>query len=573
MSALVAAGIVMAFAIANWAQPGSPEAVPRFFNVTLPDSAPLVPARDPWDVATRALAISGDGRSVVYSTGQGGSVHLMLTRLDAGTTMPLPGTDSAGLPVFSPDGRSIAFRTTAQIRRVSLEDGSVTKIGDGGATGLAWSEDGHIYGRGEACLWSMPAAGGPLKRVAPNTKCLGGRMGPMQAAKLLLFDANGIMYALDTEREVIRPLRGPATAGTANGAGGSEAFGHSPFLVSPGVLAFLRNSTVYAARFDVRELRLMSEPVAVLENVRSEAYGAHLGLADDGTLVWVSGSDATRGKFVWVTRGGAIGDSLFLPREHMRSFALTSDGRRLAYNTTSPTDGNVLYVVSIDTKVIDVARTDVALDPLDWIDGDQRLLVQLHRRDATSRIAVVAWKQGNVVVDTSEAEFDGQSADGTQRCWGRRRNFLDIWKTATPTSRVQLPWGGAWCRFSPDGRRVAWIFGKSLYVASTDSAAARTRVQLAGDGADEPRWSADGKSIYFRNANRWYVVAVPSPDGKVQPPRLLFQGHFLQAYASWALGPDGRFLTLIGPEEPPARNLRVMTHFPEFVRRKLGVAD
>jgi hypothetical protein len=112
-----------------------------------------------------------------------------------------------------------------------------------------------------------------------------------------------------------------------------------------------------------------------------------------------------------------------------------------------------------------------------------------------------------------------------------------------------------------------------LYVTQADSDAARKRVQLSSDGADEPRWSVDGKSIYFRNANRWYAVSPPGSDGKVPTPRLLFHGHFLQAYSSWAIGPDGRFLMLIGPDEKPARALRVMTNFPAFVRRKLGLAD
>jgi hypothetical protein len=89
---------------------------------------------------------------------------------------------------------------------------------------------------------------------------------------------------------------------------------------------------------------------------------------------------------------------------------------------------------------------------------------------------------------------------------------------------------------------------------------------------DEPRWSADEKGIYFRNGNRWYVVDVPKPGGSPSAPRLLFEGHYLQAWASWALGPDGRFLLLSTPTAPPARALNVITDFPAFVERKLGKA-
>jgi serine/threonine protein kinase len=567
IAAVVAAVSVLSFVLAAKIRPPNRAAAPRFFSVTLPDSAPMVPSRDPWDIASRALAISRDGRSLVYSTGKsGGPVHLMLARLDAGSFLPLRGTDSAGLPAFSPDGRSVAFRTASQIRRVSLDDGSVSTIGDAGASGLAWLEDGQIYGRGEACLWSMPVSGGPLRRVAPETRCLGGHMSPTQSSDLILFDADGVLMALVRKTGRVARVRGPATNGSADSA---EVLGRSPFLVAPDIIALLRNSSIHVARFDAKSLRLLNEPVAVLASVRTDEYGAQVAMSEDGTLVWAQGNDATRGKFVWVSQAGAIRDSLFLPRDRIRSFAVTSDGRRLAYNTRSPAGGNLLHVVSIDTRVIDVVPTPVGLDPLDWFDSDRRLLAMLHRPDGSVRIAVVTWPQGSAVIDTSETEFDAESDDGTRRCLGRRRASLEFWMSATPGRRSMLPGPASWCRFSPDGQHLAWIAGQSLYVARSDSSAARSRIQLAADGADEPRWSADGKSLYFRNANRWYVVPRPGTDGRVTSPRLLFQGHFLQAYSSWSLRRDGSFLVLVGPDELPARSLNVMTNFPTFVRQRL----
>ena len=93
--ALAAISLVAAFVVGRRMPPPLPGVTPRFFSVPLPDSAPLVPTRDPWDVASRALAISRDGRSIVYSTETAGAVHLMLARLDAGSIVPLRGTDSA----------------------------------------------------------------------------------------------------------------------------------------------------------------------------------------------------------------------------------------------------------------------------------------------------------------------------------------------------------------------------------------------------------------------------------------------------------------------------------------------
>jgi hypothetical protein len=65
-------------------------------------------------------------------------------------------------------------------------------------------------------------------------------------------------------------------------------------------------------------------------------------------------------------------------------------------------------------------------------------------------------------------------------------------------------------------------------------------------------------------------VRVPGRRGAdAAQPRLLFQGHFLQAIESWDLGPDGRFLLLQGL--PPARltTLRVVTNLPRLLEAKL----
>jgi serine/threonine-protein kinase len=99
---------------------------PRHWSITLPDSAPMVAGRNQFDVSLRSLDVSRDGRSVVYVTEEGGHTSLALVQLDAGTTVPLRGTEGAILPAFSPDGRSVAFVSGSDLRRMSLADGTIT---------------------------------------------------------------------------------------------------------------------------------------------------------------------------------------------------------------------------------------------------------------------------------------------------------------------------------------------------------------------------------------------------------------------------------------------------------------
>ena len=146
-----------------------------------------------------------------------------------------------------------------------------------------------------------------------------------------------------------------------------------------------------------------------------------------------------------------------------------------------------------------------------------------------------------------------------------------MWPAAAPRDSIRFDVSGHWCRFSPDGHRIAWVTqNEGLFVAPVEAGTQRSRRKVALAGADEPYWSPDGRELYYRDANRWFAVsAAPGPGGTVAPPRLLLRGSFSQAAASWALGPDGRFLLLDGPAPMRATHLNVITNFPRFVEEKL----
>ena len=73
----------------------------------------------------RGVAISPDGRLLVYAAFAGPGRRMLYRRaLDRLSAEPIPGTEAAAQPFFSPDGRSLAFFTKAgELKRVAL-DGS-----------------------------------------------------------------------------------------------------------------------------------------------------------------------------------------------------------------------------------------------------------------------------------------------------------------------------------------------------------------------------------------------------------------------------------------------------------------
>jgi hypothetical protein len=105
-------------------------------------------------------------------------------------------------------------------------------------------------------------------------------------------------------------------------------------------------------------------------------------------------------------------------------------------------------------------------------------------------------------------------------------------------------------QFSPDGRWVAYASDESgrfqIYVRAFP--AGDQVVQVSRDGGDFPRWSADGRELYFFNAGRIVAASVTragdalevravTPLFECRPPdgfRRLF----------YDVAPDGRFLMM-----------------------------
>jgi sugar lactone lactonase YvrE len=66
------------------------------------------------------IALSPDGRRLVYVADD----QLYLRDLSALVARPIPGTDGAYSPFFSPDGETVAYFTDNNLKKVSLRGGA-----------------------------------------------------------------------------------------------------------------------------------------------------------------------------------------------------------------------------------------------------------------------------------------------------------------------------------------------------------------------------------------------------------------------------------------------------------------
>ena len=98
-----------------WYMSRSPRVAPELrLEVTTP------PTGDP-----SSMAVSPDGRALVFVASSDGKPQLWLRTLDAVSPRPLPGTDDAARPFWSPDSRAVGFSANFQLKRIDLDSGSV----------------------------------------------------------------------------------------------------------------------------------------------------------------------------------------------------------------------------------------------------------------------------------------------------------------------------------------------------------------------------------------------------------------------------------------------------------------
>jgi serine/threonine-protein kinase len=134
-----------------------------------------------------------------------------------------------------------------------------------------------------------------------------------------------------------------------------------------------------------------------------------------------------------------------------------------------------------------------------------------------------------------------------------------------PSPFVRTPFNERGARFSPDGRSIAY--------QSNDTGQAEIYVKpfpgpgqarpLSTKGGTAPRWSRDGRQLYFRNARRVYAVDMTMPDAD---PRMLFEAD--RAFSEFDVAPDGqRFLMIMTDELAQQNPTRVIVNWPELLTK------
>jgi Tol biopolymer transport system component len=510
------------------------------------------------------IALSPDGRRLVYVATREPARRLWLRTLDRFDAEPIPGTEGSYAPFFSPDGRWVAYLVEGQVRKVSLAGGVPLVVSDlrGDLRGGTWLTDDTMVIGGDR-LVRVPASGGvPTDLVKPDPGARTDYRWPKA-----LPDARGVLAVKvesNTNFEIVAiPFDAPVPRTIVKSAS-------NPVLVS-GFLLFApqlssdantRFRSLFAVAFDPEHLQTKGAPFPVIDALMVRVGGtAEMDVTRDGTMVALMAANA-ESTMVWADRAGTTRPFAERPeRAEFQRPRLSHDGSRVAVTVQGRRPSLYVYNVADGTRQRVATENgedySPAWSPDDrWLASDTDGRGQIVWRDLSNAGARVTRVELNQHLHVSEWTRDGRfilfEGFEDRRDWDVKA--LDV-RSHEVTTLVSTPGGDLHGIVSTDGR---WLACTSNQAGRVDVMVQPFRregapVRVSPDGGDQPAWSADGRELFFQNGAAVFVVAVPSASSAftASMPRRLFTGSFQPGFE---VTPDGReFLMRTTPDEETSR--------------------
>jgi serine/threonine-protein kinase len=552
----------------------SEPAVDRFEIETPADAPPVAPELG-------AVALTPDGRAVIYAATTANGPQLYARKLDEANARPISGTEGGGQPMISPDGKWVAFVGGGKLQKVPIEGGTpktITEISE--VLPGDWSSSGVI-------VMGANATSLGLQRVSEN----GGRLtefvkpdSSIKAAELVA------PLVLDDGRTVLCTSLGaggnnpPIVATTLDGEK-PVPVGVSGFAlrVMNSRLFFVSDAgTVMAAPFDLRSRKVTGDPVTLVEGLSSNVAR----MSRTGSLVFMHGARPDR--LSWIDEHGKAEDLTSEAHEYGTP-RLSPDGRFVAFTLPSVSGTtNDIGVLDIAAKRIRrLTNQDNNVSP-EWLPDSKSLVYLTSRGSGPTSL----WRQsidGSTPVeqlsDTTHTYMQlAPPAKGAERDLlvtafdGKRLvlQTLSLDGDHAVKSVFSLPGANvAFTRASPDGRWIAHnsnISGRpAIYVRSLKNFNDVTPISSGGDYA--PVWSGDGRHLFYERADATIVdVAVTTtPTFSVLSQRAFAPDNFTPAAsltAPYDVSLDGK--RIVVPRSTVGHaGITVITNWADDVRRRL----
>ena len=528
--------------------------------------------------AAGSPAISPDGKSIVFSAQpSGGGPHILYVRsLNSMIAQPLAGTENARFPFWSPDSKSIAFFANRKLSRMDLSGGAAQVICDAPEPrGGSWSRDGVIV--------FAPAAFGPLFKVSDG----GGA--PAAVTRLNAADGetdhrwpaflpDGRRFVYLSRRFAARaedptPVNFGGTIEIGSTDGGLKktlfASNSNAFYSRSGHLLYWRDRSLVVQQFNPQTLTMGADIIPIAERVlRSGRWDAAFSISDGGALAYEVDANRDLAQLTWFDANGKPLGVLGTPAEYAFP-RFSHDGKHVALAIADSATGRTnLWIHDLARE----ASTRLTFDPHDewtpiWSPDDSRIVygsdargsgdIMMKRSSGTGAEEVVyANRSFKVATDWSP---DGKTILFQQENTNHGGTDWDLYlysleeRKAVPF--LQTPFAEIGGSFSPDGRWVLYFSNESgkpeVYVQPLSRSGAKW--QISTHGGSRPRWSRDGKRIYYVSLDgKLMSVDVSAAGGEftAKVPRVVLQANMKRYVGSpFDVSPDGRILVTVSMKQ------------------------
>jgi serine/threonine-protein kinase len=552
-----------------------PERAVSRLTVNLPLEQELTTANDP------SLALSPDGRKLVYVGGSRGERRLYLRSLDSLEARPLPGTEAAMTAFFSPDGASVGFYSPTKLGKLALDSGYSDLLTD---VHEPW---GASWGSGDVILFSPSGSGGlslisasggsPSVVTTPNAA----RGEISHRWPEILPDGKSALFTILTDSGTPRiGLLSLVTGAYRVLLEGGSCARYQP----TGHLLYLSDGALLAAPFDPERLELTGEPARILGDIwtRPDLGTAHFAVSQDGTLAYVQAPEP-RSRLVWVDHAGSV-QPISEKRGDFEDPRLSPDGRSLSLSIR---EGGKFHIGVYEMERDSFAQLTFGPEEDQaaiWTPDGKRMTF---RRGGTSNLFwMPADGSGPEERLTTSAYFQRASSwspDGKVLVYLERRPSVeaeDLWLLhlegePKPRPFLETPFRESFGTVSPDGRYLAYMSNESgvweVYVRSFPGAEGKWKI--SSEGGSQPVWARSGREIFYRVGDEMMAVAVETePQFRAGKPVILFEGAFHYAgisFPQYDVTPDGKRFVMIEDQEAWPTRIELVLNWTEELKARV----
>jgi eukaryotic-like serine/threonine-protein kinase len=501
------------------------------------------------------LALSPDGRTLLFTAQSQGKETIWIRDLDKLAAQPLPGIENAWYPFWSPDSKFVGFFQENKLKKIDLSGGPSETICDApDGRGGAWNQDGTIV--------FSPSPFGPLQKVS----AAGGTPVPVTTAPksdvthrfpYFLPDGRHFIYTVSSSAD--RAASGIYVGSLDSSANTKLLPDQSNAIYQPpGYLVFVRNGILMAQKFDSKSLMMKEQAFRI--NQQRVVFGklrffGFFTMSPDGTLAYLADVNP-QSKLIWVDLSGKQVGVLGDPG-YYEAVAISPDGSKTAlerFNVDTQDSDIWIYDNSRNTATRFTYQPG-SYDVLAWSPDGNRLAYSTNR-DSVNGIYVknVDGTAAETLLVRSDFHktptawsTDGQLlAYDEQRPQGNLQLFLYRFSdhTSIPFSNNRFSEMSA--QFSPNGRWIGYISDSSgkieVYVRPLSGPGLW---QISTNGGTGLRWSGDGKRLYYLDPNKKIMVVEvkDGPNFEFSPPQELFS--LPRTVTDLDITPDGKRLLIV----------------------------